>query len=523
MTTAFHVSPGRATGLRGWLERLLELVTGVSVSTKIMGIVLALTISLGLGVTLQVRSVMTNTLLAELDNRGESVASDLSGRAASLILDGNFLGLNLLLADTLHNHPDTRYAFVLDPQGHVLAHAYGTYGREGDAEQAAEVPPEVIAANPALPRDIPHHVHYIGVEGQLHDFSMPILDGRLGTVRLGLAETRLLEIVAHTTERMLLTTAAVALIGILAALLLTWLLTRPILDLVTSTERLRQGDLSVRAPRWTDDEIGALADAFNQMVAELEASHKLVAEKERARTHLLSRLISAQEEERKRIARELHDGVGQALTSILVHIRVLEQSGDSQAEQARMAELRRLVDETLAAVRLLSRELRPSALDDLGLAAALERYVAEFRVRYPHLTVDLHCDLGMRLPSSVETSLYRIIQEAMTNAARHSQATALSVVVFQREGKAHAIIEDNGRGFDVATARRAGSSVGLHSMVERSELLGGTIDIESSGEGTTVYVEIPIELPEELPEGSAGEAPPEGAHPAPAVSTEISA
>jgi signal transduction histidine kinase len=489
-TKALHLPRFHATGLRGRLERLLELVTGVSVRAKIMGIVLALTLSLGLGVTLQVRAVMQDTLLTELDNRGESVASDLAGRAAGLILDRNTFGLNQLLAGTLHNHPDTRYAFVLDEGGQVLAHTFGE-----------EVPAEVIAANAAMPGSQRSHAHYEELEGQIHDFAMPILDGQLGVVRLGLAETRLLRIVAQTTERMLLTTAVVALIGILAALLLTWLLTRPILDLVTSTERLRQGDLSVRAPHWTDDEIGALADGFNQMVSALESSHQLVAEKERARSHLLSRLISAQEEERKRIARELHDGVGQALTSILVHIKVLEQSDDPQAQQARLGELHRIVDETLAAVRLLSRELRPSALDDLGLAAALERYVAEFAVRYPHLDVDLHCDLPVRLPSSVETSLYRVIQEAMTNAARYSQATALSVVVVQRNGQVQAIVEDNGQGFDVERTRRTGSSVGLHSMVERSELLGGTTDIESSADGTTVYVELPVESSvETLPE-----------------------
>jgi signal transduction histidine kinase len=281
-------------------------------------------------------------------------------------------------------------------------------------------------------------------------------------------------------------------------MLLTWLITRPILDLVTTTERLRQGDLSVRAPHWNDDEIGALSDAFNQMVAELEANQKSIIEKENARTHLLSRLISAQEEERKRIARELHDGVGQALTSILVHIKVLAQQQDPAA-QARMAELHQLVDATLTDVRMLSRELRPSSLDDLGLAAALERYVAEFAVRFPHLEVDLHCKLTRHLPPNLATSLYRLIQEAMTNSARHSDATSLSVVVSQRDGYVHTIIEDNGGGFDVESALRAGSSVGLHSMTERSVLLNGRLEIESSSDGTTVYVEIPIADAEAAP------------------------
>lgn len=481
MSTLSIPSTDRLARVRDRIDRLRILVTGVSVRTKIMGIVLGLTLTLGLAVTLQVRGVMHETLLAELDNRGFSVASDLSGRAAGLILDKNIYGLNNLLADTVRNHPDARYAFVLDADGRVLAETF-----------TERTPAEVVLVHPSPPGTQMSHIHYEGPEGQMHDFAMPILDGKLGVVRLGLAETRLLRIIDDTTNRMLLTTVVVAIVGIMAALLLTWLITRPILDLVTTTEQLRQGDLSVRAPHWSNDEIGALSDAFNQMVEALEDSQQLVEQKEIARGRLLSRLISAQEEERKRIARELHDGVGQALTSILVNIKVLDQASDPQTLHARMAELRGIVDETLAAVRLLSRELRPSALDDLGLAAALERYVSEFAVRYPHLNVDLHCTLPNRLPSSVETSLYRIIQEAMTNAARHSRASALSVVVSQRDGQVQAIVEDNGSGFDVTAARRAGSSVGLHSMTERSELLGGKIDVESSPEGTTVYVEIPV-------------------------------
>ena len=462
------------------LSVLLAAVTGVSVRTKIMGIVLVLTISLGLAVTLQVRNVMYRTLLAELDNTGSSLASDLSGRAAGMILDSNLYGLNNLLTGTVHNHSDVRYAFILDEKGKVIADTF-----------PGETPTEIIAANVPSPPGFATHMHYYDTEGQIHDFAMPILDGRLGVVRLGLAETRLLAIIDQTTGRMLLTTLGVALAGILAALLLTWLLTRPILDLVETTDRVRRGDLTIRAPRWTDDEIGALSEAFNQMIRELEASQKLVAEKERARTRLLSQLITIQEEERKRIARELHDGVGQALTTILVNIKLLPEPPKPEI-QARLLDLRRLVDETLADVRLLSRELRPSALDDLGLAAALERYVAESNVRVPHMTIDLHCDLPTRLPPNLETSLYRIIQEAMTNAIRHSGATSLSVVVGQRGDRVQAIVEDNGHGFDVESVRRAGNSVGLHSMAERSELLNGELEIESTTAGTTVYVELPL-------------------------------
>ncbi|MEZ4728730.1 MAG: histidine kinase [Caldilineaceae bacterium] len=465
---------------RQWLEELLVAVSGVSVRTKILGIVLALTVTLGLGVTLQVRSVMTGTLLAELDNRGHSVASDLAARSIRLLQENDFAGLEELLNETVQNHPDARYAFVADGNGQVLADTF-----------VGQVPPALLALTPTIPPLREYHIHYENYEGQIHDFAHPILVDGSAFVRLGLGESRLQEIIDRTTRRMLLTTLYVALAGVLAAVLLTWLLTRPILDLVTTTNRVRQGELTARAPHWTDDEIGKLADAFNQMIGELESSQQAVLEKEAARSHLLSRLIEAQEDERKRIARDLHDDVGQALTSALVSLKMLEQSDPTQT-QAKIEALRQIVNETLTRVRLLSRQLRPSALDDLGLAAALERYISEFTSRYPDLTVDFHCSVTHRLPAMVETSLYRVIQEAMTNAARHSGASTVSVLVSQREGRVQAIIEDNGRGFDVNCMRRAGSSVGLHSMLERTQLLGGKLDIESNTDGTTVYVEMPL-------------------------------
>ncbi len=461
-------------------EELIALVSGVSVRTKILGMVLALTVSLGLGVTLQVRSVMAETLLAELDNRGHSVVRDLALRSPAIITIGDQAALLALLTETVANHPDARYAFILNAQGRVLAHTF-----------PGAVPPALLALQPPS-LDQAAHIHYENYEGEIHDFSIPIQAGNLGAVRLGLAESRLWGQIDAVTRRMLLTTLIVALVGILAAILLTWLLTRPIWDLVVTTKRVSRGDLSARAPHWTDDEIGELADAFNQMIIALQVSQQAIAEKEIARTRLLAQLIEVQEDERKRIARELHDDVGQTLTSMLVQLKLLGQNDDQAARPAKITALRQLVDETLTNVRLLSRQLRPSALDDLGLAAALDRYTIELTSRYPTLTVDLHTKLPVRLPPAIETTLYRILQEAMTNAARHSNANQLSVVTTVRDGRVQAIIEDNGAGFDVAATQRAGSSVGLHSMIERAELAEGKLDIESSPEGTTIYVEIPV-------------------------------
>lgn len=470
-----------------WLEQGLNRLGSVNVRTKILGIVLGLTTMLGLGVTWQVRSVMHRVFMSELENRGISVASDLAARSIDPILLNDTYTLYQLLTDTVANHPDTLYAFVVDTNQHVLAHTFGDSG----FPLALLNPTLTSHATPHAGSEVTHFA-YTSAEGIVHEFSAPIFDGRAGIVRVGLTETRLAGIINAVTGQMLFTTLAVAVVGIIAAISLTWLLTRPILDLVATTRQVGQGDLTARAPHWADDEIGALADAFNQMVGELANSRQVVVEKEAARARLLKKLINAQEDERKRIARDLHDGVGQVLTSFIVATRAVAAAQDLALIQTKNVEMGKVAAETLEQVRLLSRQLRPSILDDLGLPAALERYCADFGALYPTIAIGVHCDLAQRLPPTVEVALYRIVQEALTNAARHGHASQIGVLLFKRDNRVQAIIENNGHSFDPGEARRAERSVGIHGMAERAELLGGQFNIESNEDGTTVYVEIPL-------------------------------
>lgn len=482
MTLAATDAPQKRS-LAERLGGLWQLLGGVNIRTKILGIVVTLTAILGLGITWRVRLVMDRVLVSELDNRGGSVVSDLAARSIDPILLNDTYGLYELLAHTIDNHPDAVYAFVVAEDGRVLAHTFGDAG----------FPTALLTLHEPISAAEPSRLTYRSSQGQIHDFAMAIFDGRAGIIRLGLAEDRLHTIVNGVTAQMLLTTLLVALAGIAAAFALTWLLTRPILDLVTATNRIGAGDLTARAPSWADDEIGALAAAFNRMVTDLELSRQTIAQKDAARGLLLEQLISAQEEERKLVSRELHDGVGQALASLILEINLSARQEDLTIIRENRVRLRDAVLDILKQVRMLSRQLRPSVLDDLGLAAALQRYAAEFRDRYPNMSVDLHCDLSERLPQSVEISLYRVVQEAMTNAARHSRGNILSVVIGRRDGRVQAIVEDDGQGFHVAAAQQAGDSVGLHSMAERIQLLGGTLEIESGNDGTTIFAEVPLE------------------------------
>jgi signal transduction histidine kinase len=161
----------------------------------------------------------------------------------------------------------------------------------------------------------------------------------------------------------------------------------------------------------------------------------------------------------------------------------------------RLADLRGVASATLENVRRLALELRPSVLDDLGLVAALRRYAGDYSARFKiPVEVQIVGLDGRRLAPAVETALYRIVQEALTNIAKYARATHVSVLLERREGQLNAIIEDNGCGFDAEQVLRAGATenrLGLYGMRERAELIGGTLTVESqTGCGTTVYVRI---------------------------------
>jgi PAS domain S-box-containing protein len=211
---------------------------------------------------------------------------------------------------------------------------------------------------------------------------------------------------------------------------------------------------------------------------------------------LLNDVMTAQEEERRRIARELHDDTAQTLTSLLVGLKALEQAQElAQAREAAGA-LRGSVSAALEGVKRIARGLRPSILDDLGLEEALERLTTEV-ARQGGFTVDLHVTGPRlpRLPDSLETALYRIAQEALTNVAKHASAKTVSVLLHRNGKTVRLVVEDAGEGFDAASTPSE-MQLGLVGMRERAHLVGGSMTVESSrGRGTTVCVGVPLPPP----------------------------
>jgi signal transduction histidine kinase len=235
-------------------------------------------------------------------------------------------------------------------------------------------------------------------------------------------------------------------------------------------------------PRFSDSDL-RLAETFGSRAA------VAVDLSQRVARDALRRVVEAQELERRRLARELHDETGQALTSILLALRPLEDALQKEENRAAVAELRELVVATLQDVRRLAVELRPKVLDDFGLVPALERLTDLFGEQ-TGIKVDFEARAGAeRLPAEVETAIYRIVQESLTNVVKHAHAQRVSILVTRKGGGLTAIVEDDGRGFD---ASETGDGFGLEGMRERMALLDGRLAVESGEAGTTLVAEVPL-------------------------------
>lgn len=239
-----------------------------------------------------------------------------------------------------------------------------------------------------------------------------------------------------------------------------------------------------------EERTAELAEASRSLQSESAAREKAQDE----RLVLLRQILTVQEDERRRIARDMHDHFGQKVTAMRLTLNAIQNStGVDRALKERLGETEQLAESLDSDVSFLVWELRPTALDDLGLMAAVEHYVRKWSEQY-QIAAAFHGDEidDSIFPVGASTNMYRIVQEALTNVAKHSHAAKASVVIKRRGNKISLIVEDNGRGIDLATQKRTG--LGLKGMRERADLLGGHVEIESApGKGTTIYVTVPLD------------------------------
>jgi len=266
-------------------------------------------------------------------------------------------------------------------------------------------------------------------------------------------------------------------LGVESAIFVPLLAADRALGLVVAADKL--GD----DPRFDDEDLRLVENFARRAAVAVELSQRVARD-------ALRRVVRAQEQERRHLARELHDETGQALTSILLGLRAAEDAPDPASQREAVHGLRELVVTTLQDVRRLAVELRPTALDDFGLVPALGRLAESFR-EGSGVDLEVESRLGEeRLPGEVETAVYRIVQEALTNVLKHSGAAHVSILLTRKNESVSIVIEDDGRGFRPDETDHSG--LGLAGMRERVNLLDGTLAIESSpGKGTTLVVSVP--------------------------------
>lgn len=271
-------------------------------------------------------------------------------------------------------------------------------------------------------------------------------------------------------------------------LALVYVALRPLSDLESAAARVSDGDMESRVPpsMLADRDIARVGSTLNALL------DRLTEDRARVR-RLAAQVISAQDEERARVARELHDSTAQILTAVMLQLGAAAHESNSLALDASFATLRELVAEALEEVRSLSHTMHPRVLDDLGLAAALEWLARQTRSQEPFDVQVTAQDGASQIPAPLASVLYRVAQESLRNAARHADARHVRILLRRERAAATLEVEDDGRGFDVKGAEERRPGMGLFSMRERVALVNGRFNVTSApGRGTRVTASVPV-------------------------------
>jgi signal transduction histidine kinase len=464
-----------------------ERVLSIPIFLKVMGIGVLVAVFFG-GVLLLHTHKSTSRILHHLLEQNTLTTTDILGKAVEQpLISGDIPSVLRHLDYARQTYPDIQYIVVWGPDRQVIASTPETGIPSGLIPQPLPpCPPECGVQS------------FEGPEDTILDVRSPIQSGDAGVIELGYIDRSIARELAMFRRTILWGLAVCVAIGTCLALLLTHILTRPIHNLVEAANRIREGKFETRARIFSNDEIGRLAGAFNQMAEALQKYQREVSLKEKSRVSLIEKTVQAQEEERKSISRELHDQLGQSLLAVLLQV----QSGcnHSNLPDSLCLDIEKSIRQIIEEVHRLAWGMRPSILDDYGLDSALARHIEE-TCKHTGLDIDYNFTSrpGLeRLPSRIEVSLFRIAQEAITNIQKHSGAKRASVVVLRQLHDVTLLVEDDGQGFDPSIIGETGDKcLGLIGMRERVALLGGSVAIESvKGEGTTIRAQIPVGGPE---------------------------
>ena len=468
-----------------------------------MALLLILLLSLSIGAILW--NTFEDLISRQLEKYGTEIARHVAMAGGNYILTEDLYNLYELAAQTAASSEDVRYILIFDSKGQLLAHTFPT-----------GIPRNLIAQTEDNFQQEQSRLLRSN-EGMIHDILSPIENGAVGYVRVGMTEVHMRNTVGARIRSIGL---AIFLICLIAALLsngISTLIAKPLRRLTLAADALGRGDLDTRVAASSDPETNKLAAAFNQMAEGLTKStqerEKLLKElrlKEQMRGRLIKKLLTAQEDDRKRISRELHDETSQALTSLMLTMRVLSEEAPTEEQRQALILARDAAADILQDVRSLAVELRPPQLDDLGLMAAIEQYTEQFASRHG-LRVSLETQgTNQHPPDHIAVALYRILQESLSNVVQHSGADEVKIRMDFQPDQIRAEIADNGCGISSAdlTIAKQKRRLGLYGMRERIELLKGKMEISrGKNGGARLELWVPIEPAEKKLKGGMLHAP----------------
>ncbi|MFA6954888.1 MAG: histidine kinase [Thermoanaerobaculia bacterium] len=390
------------------------------------------------------------------------------------------------------SHPEGTVITIVDRDGRILARS--SDGNEWVGRDFGETEIARLAGNR---REGVAQAR--GVVGELRQYGYSTIDDSGWRVFAGVpTDVAMAEVRALRLRGLVAGSVVLLLVGLLAVKI-SATVERPLQVLASAARRTADEGYGVRVPGGGPSEVASLADAFNRMVDSRAGAELALVESQKELQALSKRLLQIQEEERTRIAREIHDELGQLLTALKMDAGGLVKSIDAPSPQQRamIERIYRALDETISSIRRIASELRPATLDDFGLSAAIQTLVASFEER-----TGIECDLSipdepLLLDSESETTVYRIVQEALTNVARHSDATRVEIRVRVRELELVVDVRDDGRGLGAERLHDDGA-LGLAGMRERARRVDGMVEIEGvEGKGTIVSLRLPLQKRDE--------------------------
>lgn len=474
-----------------WLQKM-------SINRKILCVNLFSLLLLATILGTMIWDSLDRMMVQNLEKRGRETGLYVSLLSANYILIEDYYAIYELISQTLNANDDIRYILMLDSQNQVISHTF-----------PRDVPRGILQLS--IPEE--KKEYYFSVlssdEGNIYDILVPIENGSVGFVRIGMSEEHAKSFILKKVQELVLATLVVCVVTAVFILVIMHIIAKPIENLVQVVAKITDGQLTVRARVSSEDEIGKLAAAFNRMtdslIAQREEQERLLVsrealllqlqERDALRDTLINKLMTAQEDERKRISRELHDETSQGITSLMVAMRVLADDADNEAQREALLASRDVAADILQGIREIAVDLRPPALDDLGVVSAMRKYVEKFRERH-NIIVELKVeDEKIQIPTEGAVALYRILQEGLNNIVKHSQATLCKIHLAIEENFIVLYLCDNGTGIspEIIEKARKENRLGLYGMQERAELMGGLFVIQGvAGKGTKLKVSIPL-------------------------------